>query len=127
MGWFVGPINGIPAIHHQGETFNFHANAVLVPGSRTGVIVLMNAENSIDLFLTGRMGTISEGVTSLLEGRDPAPAAVGIATFVVYTVLFGIVRSPAAQASCAGSRLCVVGACLAVASARGCASRSRWR
>src|SRR5262245_24374146 len=54
MGWFVGPINGIPAIHHQGETFNFHANAVLVPRSRTGVIVLMNAENSIDLFLTGR-------------------------------------------------------------------------
>ena len=73
MGWFVGPINGIPAIHHQGETFNFHANAVLVPGSRTGVIVLMNAENSIDLFLSGRMGRISEGVTSLLEGRDPAP------------------------------------------------------
>ena len=31
MGWFVGPLNGIPAIHHQGETFNFHANAVLVP------------------------------------------------------------------------------------------------
>ena len=50
MGWFVGPINGIPAIHHQGETFNFHANAVLVPESRTGVIVLMNAENSLDLF-----------------------------------------------------------------------------
>ena len=91
MGWFVGPINGIPAIHHQGETFNFHANAVLVPGSRTGVIVLMNAENSIDLFLNGRMGTISEGVTSLLEGRDPAPPPSSIATFVVYALLFGIV------------------------------------
>ncbi len=90
MGWFVGPINGIPAIHHQGETFNFHANAVLVPGSRTGVIVLMNAENSIDLFLNGRMGTISEGVTSLLEGRDPAPPPSGIPTFVVYAVLFGV-------------------------------------
>ncbi len=90
MGWFVGPINGIPAIHHQGETFNFHANAVLVPGSRTGVIVLINAENSIDLFLTGRMGTISEGVTSLLEGRDPAPPPSGIATFLVFTVLFGV-------------------------------------
>jgi hypothetical protein len=91
MGWFAGPINGIPAIHHQGETFNFHANAVLVPGSRTGVIVLMNAENSIDLFLAGRMGTISEGVTSLLEGRDPAPPPSGVATFVVYVLLFGIV------------------------------------
>jgi hypothetical protein len=91
MGWFAGPINGVPAIHHQGETFNFHANAVLVPGSRTGVIVLMNAENSIDLFLAGRMGTISEGVTSLLEGRDPVPPPSGIATFVVYVLLFGIV------------------------------------
>ena len=91
MGWFVGPINGIPAIHHQGETFNFHANAVLVPGSRTGVIVLINAENSIDLFLNGRMGTISEGVTSLLEGRDPAPPPSISATFVVYALFFGIV------------------------------------
>ena len=97
MGWFVGPINGIPAIHHQGETFNFHANAVLVPGSRTGVIVLMNAENSVDLFLSGRMGTISEGVTSLLEGRDPAPPPSRIATFVVYALLFGVDRSPAAR------------------------------
>jgi EmrB/QacA subfamily drug resistance transporter len=91
MGWFAGPINRIPAIHHQGETFNFHANAVLVPGSRTGVIVLMNAENSIDVFLAGRMGTISEGVTSLLEGRDPVAPPSGIATFVVYVLLFGIV------------------------------------
>ena len=90
MGWFVGPIDGIPAIHHQGETFNFHANVVLVPSSRTGVIVLMNAENSIDLFLAGRMGTISEGVTSLLEGRDPAPPPSRISTFLVYTVLFGV-------------------------------------
>ncbi len=91
MGWFVGPINGIPAVHHQGETFNFHANAVLVPGSRTGVIVLINAENSIDLFLNGRMGSISEGVTSLLEGRDPASPPSQLPTFLVYTLLFGIV------------------------------------
>jgi hypothetical protein len=91
MGWFAGPINGIPAIHHQGEAFNFQANAVLMPGSRTGVIVLMNAENNIDLFLAGRMGTISEGVTSLLDGRDPVAPPSGIATFVVYVLLFGIV------------------------------------
>ncbi len=91
MGWFVGPLNGIPAIHHQGETFNFHANAVLVPGSRTGVIVLINAENSLDLFLAGRMGTISEGVTSLLEGREPPSPPSSIVIFLVYAVLFGIV------------------------------------
>ena len=90
MGWFVGPINGIPAIHHQGETFNFHANAVLVPESRTGVIVLMNAENSLDLFSAGRMGTIAEGVTSLLLGREPAPRPSNIVSFLAYAVLFGL-------------------------------------
>ena len=54
MGWFVGPVNDIPAIHHQGETFNFHANVVLVPQSRR-VVVLINAENSLDLFVVGRI------------------------------------------------------------------------
>jgi CubicO group peptidase (beta-lactamase class C family) len=91
MGWFVGPINGIPAIHHQGETFNFHANAVLVPESRSGVVVLMNAENSVDLFLNGRMGTISEGVTSLLEGRQPPAPPSSIPNFLAYAVLLGLV------------------------------------
>ena len=55
MGWFVGPLNDIPVIHHQGETFNYHANVVLIPQSRKGVVVLMNAENSLDLFTAGRM------------------------------------------------------------------------
>jgi hypothetical protein len=90
MGWFVGPINGIPAIHHQGETFNFHANAVLVPGSRTGVIVLMNAQNSLDLFSADRMGTIAEGVTSILEGRDPSPPPSRMVGFLVYALIFGL-------------------------------------
>ena len=91
MGWFVGPINHIPAILHQGETFNFHANAVLVPASRTGVVVLINAENSVDLFLSGRMGTISEGVTSLLEGRKPSPPPSRAPIFLAYALLFGAI------------------------------------
>jgi CubicO group peptidase (beta-lactamase class C family) len=90
MGWFVGPINEIPAIYHQGETFNFHANVVLVPESRTGVVVLMNAQNSLDLFFADRMGTIAEGVTSLLEGRDPSPPPSGRVSFLVYALLFGL-------------------------------------
>ncbi len=91
MGWFVGPINGIPAIHHQGETFNFHANAVLTPGNRSGVVVLLNAENSLDLFTSGRMGTIADGVTSLLAGKEPEPPPSNAPTFVVYALLFGVI------------------------------------
>jgi CubicO group peptidase (beta-lactamase class C family) len=91
MGWFVGPINKIPAIYHQGEVPNFHANAVLVPESRTGVIVLMNAQNNVDLFSVDRMATISEGVTSLLEGREPSPPPSRIISFLIYAVLFGVI------------------------------------
>ena len=90
MGWFVGPVNDIPAIHHQGETFNFHANVVLIPQSRRGVVVLMNAENSLDLFTNGRMGTIADGVTSLLEGREPPSPPSNVAIFIVYAALFAL-------------------------------------
>jgi CubicO group peptidase (beta-lactamase class C family) len=90
MGWFVGPRNDIPAIHHQGETFNFHSNVVLTPQSRRGVVVLMNAENSLDLFVSGRIGTIADGVTSLLEGREPPPRPSNVPTFIVYALLFAL-------------------------------------
>jgi CubicO group peptidase (beta-lactamase class C family) len=90
MGWFVGPVNEIPAVHHQGETFNFHSNVVLVPESRRGIVVLMNAENSLDLFVTGRMGTVADGVTSLLEGREPPSPPSFAPTFLVYAVLFAL-------------------------------------
>jgi CubicO group peptidase (beta-lactamase class C family) len=90
MGWFVGPRNDIPAVHHQGETFNFHSNVVLTPQSRRGVVVLMNAENSLDLFVSGRLGTIADGVTSLLEGREPPSRPSNLPTFIVYALLFAL-------------------------------------
>jgi hypothetical protein len=90
MAWLVGPRNDIPAIHHQGETFNFHANVVLLPQSQTGIVVLMNAENSVDLFTTGRMGTIADGVTSLLEGQDPRSPRSNVSIFIVYAALFAL-------------------------------------
>jgi CubicO group peptidase (beta-lactamase class C family) len=91
MGWFVGPVNGIPAVFHQGETFNYHSNIVLLPGSDQGVVVLMNAENSLDLFVRGRMGTVAEGVASLLEGQEPPAPPSSVPIFLVYAVLFGAI------------------------------------
>ena len=91
MGWFVGPVNGIPAVFHQGETFNYHANIVLMPGSHQGVVVLMNAENSVDLFIRGRMGTVAEGVASLLAGQEPPSPPSNTGIFVVYAALLGVI------------------------------------
>src|SRR6266511_2419836 len=91
MGWFIGPVNGIPAVFHQGETFNYHAHIVLIPGSHQGGVVLMNAENSLDLFLRGRMGSVSEGVASLLEGQEPPSPPSNTGIFIVYAALFGLI------------------------------------
>jgi len=92
MGWFVGPINGIPAIHNQGETFNSHANMVLLPDSQWGIVVLINGENSMDLlFGAARIADISNGVTSLLAGQQPPPPPANTSVWVVYGVLIGLI------------------------------------
>jgi len=91
MGWFVGPVNGLSAVFHQGETFTYHANIVLLPSRHEGVVVLMNAENSVDLFTRGRLGTIASGVASILEGEQPPDPPSRTPLFVVYTILFGAI------------------------------------
>ena len=92
MGWFVGPINGIPAVHHQGETFNFHANMILLPESQMGIVVLINGENSMDLlFGAARIADISKGVASLLAGRQPPTPAANTSMWVVYGILIGLI------------------------------------
>ena len=125
MGWFVGPLNDIPVVHHQGETFNFHSNVVLIPQSQKGVVVLMNAENSLDLFTAGRMGTIAAGVASLVEGREPPSPPSNIAIFIVYAALFALLVLQAAALSGRLSR-CDAGVSDAAGSAPGGASDSRW-
>ena len=92
MGWFVGPINGIPAVHHQGETFNFHSNMILIPDRQLGIVVLINGENSMDLlFGSARMADISKGVVSLLAGQQPPSPPDNTMVSVVYGILIGLI------------------------------------
>ena len=50
----------------------------------------MNAEDSLDLFVSGRMGTVADGVTSLLEGREPPSPPSNMPIFIVYALLFAL-------------------------------------
>jgi hypothetical protein len=70
MGWFTFEHNGIAVVAHPGDTTNFHADLILMPESRWGIVMLMNSNNRV----TGaRMRGIAYGVSSLLLGRQPAP------------------------------------------------------
>ncbi|HEY6075110.1 MAG TPA: serine hydrolase domain-containing protein, partial [Anaerolineales bacterium] len=85
MGWKVGPINGIPTVWHDGSVFNFHANMVLIPAGRWGIVVLKNAYNSPDEFTgTNRLSGIAAGITTLLSGGQPPAVPSNIALYLFY-------------------------------------------
>jgi hypothetical protein len=87
MGWKVGPINGVPTVWHDGSVFNFHANMVLIPASRWGIVVLKNAYNSPDEFTgTNRLSGIAAGVTTLLSGGQPPAVPSNTALYLFYGV-----------------------------------------
>src|SRR4029450_8047601 len=48
MGWEVSQLHGVPTLSHDGSGFGSHANVVLVPDSKWGVVVLEYGENSPD-------------------------------------------------------------------------------
>jgi CubicO group peptidase (beta-lactamase class C family) len=99
MGWFVGEIQGVPTVSHGGSTANFHANLVLLPRERFGIVLLMNGENGLD---GARIAGIGDGITSLLTGKPPvAHSSAGnprslLLTYVLFVLAvqaLGVLRS----------------------------------
>lgn len=91
MGWDVRETNGIHVLSHDGSMFNAHANVVLVPDGKWGIVLLENAENSPDEFFGARrMSGIADGVTSLVKGKQPEPANSNIALQMVYGIVLAI-------------------------------------
>jgi hypothetical protein len=100
MGWFVGEMDGLQIAMHGGDLSNFHANMVLIPEQRWGLVILENAENYM---AADRMDALAFGVTNLLVGRQPAPAEGDRFLQIVFAVILagvllqviGIIRSAA--------------------------------
>jgi hypothetical protein len=92
MGWEVSQTNGIPTLSHDGSGFHSHANVVVIPESKWGIVVLENAENSPDEFFgSRRMTAIANGVSSMVTGgRQPAPTTTSTSLWVAYGVVLGI-------------------------------------
>jgi hypothetical protein len=97
MGWEDSELSGVRVVRHSGDTGNFHANMILVPESRWGVVVLMNGSNHLRL---AGMDGIANGVVSLLLGHQPPPEPFEQAKVLLFVVVaigalqvLGIVRS----------------------------------
>ena len=68
MGWHVSPVNGVPAIWHDGDNANFSANLMMAPQAKLGIVVLNNANGT---FVLQAPNQIATGVQAILLGKQP--------------------------------------------------------
>jgi len=70
MGWAVGALNGTPAVYHGGTEFSALSMLILLPESRSGVILLSNASGFVQL---PQVEGIARSVVDMLNGKPPVP------------------------------------------------------
>lgn len=73
MGWFRLEEPGIGTVlHHNGVLGTFHADAVVVPGERLGIVLLYNSSHALATY-----DTTWRGILRLLRGEAPAENSIG--------------------------------------------------
>jgi hypothetical protein len=88
MGWFVEQANGTSLLWHQGTVPGFHADLMLAPQDRWGVVVLANGRNWLS---PDDESTIARGVLGLLVGRQLTTPPVTNANQALFFVMLGVV------------------------------------
>jgi hypothetical protein len=88
MGWYVEQLNGTSLLWHPGNAPDFHADVMLAPQDRWGVVVLANGHNALS---PDRETAIARGVLGLLVGRQLTTAPVSTSNLVLFFVLLGVV------------------------------------
>lgn len=70
MGWYVGALDGTPALYHGGDNGNFATYLLMLPQEKLGVAVLSNVNG---LAVVGGVQQIAEGVLTAVLGKQPQP------------------------------------------------------
>jgi CubicO group peptidase (beta-lactamase class C family) len=68
MGWHVSPVNGVPALWHDGDNAHFSAVLMMDSQSKLGIVVLNNANGT---FVLQAPHQIATGVQAILLGKHP--------------------------------------------------------
>lgn len=97
MGLRVGEANGLPIFSHGGDELNYHADIIMVPSQKLGIVVLENTNAFLKAPLDAN-SRIVRGVTSLLLRAEPAGGAgvrlvSAISGLVVVSLTVLLVRS----------------------------------
>jgi CubicO group peptidase (beta-lactamase class C family) len=84
MGWVIGPINGTPAIWHNGDTGRYHAMLIMAPERGTGIVLLANASG---LEYLVAVDDIAKGVLSLLNNQPPPASSMAHLFRTLYWII----------------------------------------
>jgi hypothetical protein len=88
MGWYVEQLNGTSLLWHSGATPGVHADILLAPQDRWGVVVLMNGHNFLS---PARIDGIGRGVLGRMVGRQLTTPSDTNANQTLFFVLLGVV------------------------------------
>jgi CubicO group peptidase (beta-lactamase class C family) len=87
MGWYAEQTDGLSLLWHPGNAPNFHADVMLAPQDRWGVVVLANGHNALS---PDRESAIARGVLGLLVGRQLTTPPVTNANQILFFVLLAV-------------------------------------
>ena len=79
MGWTKSSVHGTPTVEHNGILSTFYADAVLLPASGYGFVLLFNAYGLTAATLA--FPEIKNGLVMILTGRVPIMGAVSLPWF----------------------------------------------
>ncbi len=91
MGWCIGPIEGVPAIWHDGLPFAYRSLMLIEPQNHWGAILLVNASTTVPSTGDGNTFFVQlyAGLARLLAGREPPAAGLSLST--LYFILDGFI------------------------------------
>jgi len=70
MAWYVGPVDGAPAVYQSGDNANFLTHLLMFPEEKFGVALTFNL---FGLSTAGVHRNIAEGVMAIMKGKQPQP------------------------------------------------------
>jgi len=87
MGWWALELNQIPVICHSGDTPDFHADVVLIPEQKLGVVLLMNVSNKL---MSEDIHGLIAGVLGKMMGQTPIQEKPDLFSRVMFFCLMGL-------------------------------------
>ena len=76
MGWFAGTSRGVRTVEHNGVLSTFYAEAVLLPDSGYGFVLLYNEYALTSAALA--FPALKDGLVALLSGQEPPDGALTV-------------------------------------------------